>query len=261
MSFRDLEFNEDSIVSLGEIRFEADNIQLETEISDSFQDQPSDVLKQRISGVLGADLHADLKRKVDFQIDLCFVDKWKPLVQLEMFGGQIVHVVNKDATVTTWRDFQATDWLAISGCLVPRKIDGTWQTEKQADTDKELTTVNGTIRFGNLDFEILEAELIEEEDRDFIGPVLMKGMSTGTGLEGELYLLKEKPFMALKLSKESVRLHSEGFAMALWGIDYADLNAEQISQAKANSIALAKIAAIESGEEQKSNAKPESAKE
>jgi len=261
MSFRDLEFNEDSIVSLGEIRFEADNIQLETEISDSFQDQPSDVLKQRISGVLGADLHADLKRKVDFQIDLCFVDKWKPLVQLEMCGGQIIHVVNKDVTVTTWRDFQATDWLAISDCLVPGKIDGTWQTEKQADTDKELTTVNGTIRFGDLDFEILETELIEEEDRDFIGPVLMKGMSTGTGLEGELYLLKEKPFLALKLSKESVRLHREGFAKALWGIDYADLNAEQISQAKANSIALAKIAAIESGEEQESSAKPESAKE
>ena len=259
MSFRDLEFNEDSIVNLGEIRFGADNIQIETGISDSFQDQPSGVLKQRIIGTLGADLHADLKRKVDFQIDMCFIDKWEPLVQLEMCEGQLGHVVKKDAVVTTWRDFKATDWLAIPDCLVPGKIDGTWRTEKQADTDKELTTVDGTMRLGNLDFEISERELIEREDGGFIGPILMRGTSTGAGFEGELYLLKEKPFLALKLSKEGVRLGSDGFAEALWGIEYADLNTDQVSQAKANSIALAKIAAIESGVEQASSSK--SAKE
>ena len=247
LSFRDFEYNEDSIVSLGDIKFEADHIQIETGPSDRFDDQPSGVLKQKISGTLGVDLHSDLKRSVDFRVDMCFVDKWQPLIQLEMCEGQINCAVEKDAGTTTWRDFKATDWLVIPGVLVPEKMDGTLVVEQQPEVGGNLFKMTGTIQFGNLDFEISGAELIEKEGGQYLGPIPMKALSSKSDLKGELYLLKEKPFLVLKLSENGVRIDNDAFAQALWRIGYADLDANQILQTDTNSIALEKVEAIETG--------------
>lgn len=247
LSFRDFEYNEDSIVSLGDIKFEADHIQIETGPSDRFDDQPSGVLKQKISGTLGVDLHSDLKRAVDFRMDMCFVDKWQPLIQLEMCEGQINYAVKKDAGTTTWRDFKATDWLVIPGVLVPEKMDGTLVVEQQPEAGGNLFKMTGTIQFGNLDFEILGAELIEKEGGQYLGPIPMKALSSESDLKGELYLLEEKPFLVLKLSKNGVRIDNDAFARALWGTEYAGLDADQILQTNTNSIALEKVEAIETG--------------
>ena len=235
LSCGDLEWKDGLLVDLGKFVFEADKIQLSSGPSDSFPDQSATALKREFIGTVDAGVHPNLLQKVKFQLDICFLSVEETLVQMEMCDGQIKYTSGKDTCVTTLANFQRNDWLAELNVLTPVEINGKVVTTRKPLQTDETLQMDGTLKFGEVEFEVNEADIPITEGAKHIGPIPLLASASPKELKGQLYLLNEYPFMVLKLQDNKQSLtDKETFAEALWGVAFADLNKQKQQQITEN---------------------------
>ncbi|MDG2014537.1 MAG: hypothetical protein P8J33_13600 [Pirellulaceae bacterium] len=248
LSFADLEWKDNLLVGLGKFVFEADQIQLSAGPSDRFQNQPNTALKRQFTGNLDAGVHPNLLQNVQFQLDACFLSADETLIEMELCDGQIKHASGKEKSVTTWRKFQRDAWLAELDFLTPAELNGQVVTTSKPEQTGERLRMQGTLKFGKVEFEVNVADIPITEDAKHIGPIPLVPSASPKELGAQLYLLDEFPFMVLKLqSKTEILDDKEAFAEALWGVAFADLNKQKQEQITKNLTAFDKLAPLEKG--------------
>jgi hypothetical protein len=235
ISVEDIEFQGDTLTQLGDVTVTADHVELKTNPSSRFPDQPESVVTRNFSGVVRSGIHERVRADIPFDVDVCFAEKGEILVGYTLFDGKIVSSEKGGGAEVTLTDFTFTDYVDWPHGPLPSRINAQIRVTRDAE-NRDLETYaiapGATFHVGRLTFDVETAEIAVDKKSQAAPPIVAVHDAESGQIRCRLYALQDEPYWAIELESESDPPAEDLYADVLFGHEFESLDDDRKKQIK-----------------------------